>query len=85
MFALPDERPWFPAWGIPKEQGSQPQIYETKKTELTKKYFPKLVLAKPADFESVWNEYMAEFGKLDTAGYEKFITDEVKKIVDSYK
>nr|WP_028609287.1 ABC transporter substrate-binding protein [Paenibacillus harenae] len=85
MFAAPDERPWFPAWGIPKEQGSQPQIYETKKTELTKKYFPKLVLAKPADFEKVWTEYQGEFGKLDTAAYEKFMTDEVKKIVEQVK
>jgi len=85
MFAAPDDRPWFPAWGIPKEQGSPPQIYETKKTDLTKKYFPKLVLAKPAEFESVWNEYIAEFNKLDTAGYEKFVTEEVKKLIDATK
>jgi putative aldouronate transport system substrate-binding protein len=78
LFAAPDERPW----GVPKEQGSQPQMYETKKTELTKKYFPKLVLAKPADFEKVWSEYIGEFGKLDTAAYEKFMTDEVKKLIE---
>ncbi|HIW32973.1 MAG TPA: ABC transporter substrate-binding protein [Candidatus Paenibacillus intestinavium] len=82
MFAAPDDRPWFPAWGIAKEQGSAEQIYETKKTELTRKYFPKLVLDPPSKFDSNWDEFTAEFNKLDTAGYENFVTTEVKKIVD---
>ncbi|WP_274365396.1 ABC transporter substrate-binding protein [Paenibacillus thermotolerans] len=85
MFAAPDNRPWFPAWGIPKEQGSPQQIWETKKDELTKKYIPKLILAKPADFESVWQEYIGEFGKLDTAGYESWYTEQIKNVLDSLK
>jgi len=85
MFATPDDRPWFPAWGIPKEQGSPEQIYETKKTDLTKKYFPKLVLEDPSKFEANWTEYIAELSKLDTAGYEKFVTAEVKKAVEEAK
>ncbi|WP_309122645.1 ABC transporter substrate-binding protein [Paenibacillus sp.] len=85
LFAAPDERPWFPAWGIPKEQGSPQQIWETKKDELTKKYIPKLILAEPGDFEAVWQEYLGEFGKLDTAGYEKWYTEQIKAVVDSVK
>jgi len=85
LFAAPDDRPWYPAWGIAKEQGSPQQIWETKKDELTKKYFPKLVLAKSADFEKVWTEYTNAFGKLDTAAYEKWTTDEVKKLIEASK
>jgi len=85
MFAKPDDRPWFPAWGIPKEQGSPEQIYETKKTELTRKYFPKLVLEDPSKFDSNWEQYINEFNKLDTAGYEAFVTAEVKKLVEDAK
>ncbi|TLS49044.1 ABC transporter substrate-binding protein [Paenibacillus antri] len=85
LFAAPDERPWFPAWGIPKEQGSPQQIWETKKDELTKKYIPKLILAEPGDFEAVWQEYLGEFGKLDTAGYEKWYTEQIKAVIDSLK
>jgi len=85
MFATPDDRPWFPAWGIPKEQGSPEQIYETKKGDLTKKYFPKLVLEDPSKFEANWAEFTAELSKLDTAGYEKFVTAEVKKAVEEAK
>lgn len=85
LFDAPDDRPWFPAWGIAKEQGSPEQIYETKKTELTRKYFPKLVLEEPGKFESNWEEYINEFNKLDTAGYEAFVTTEVKKLIDAAK
>jgi putative aldouronate transport system substrate-binding protein len=85
LFAAPDDRPWYPAWGIPKEQGSPQQIWETKKDEITKKYFPKLVLAKPTDFEGVWNEYIGEFSKLDTAAYETWYTGEVKKLIEASK
>lgn len=85
MFSAPDDRPWYPAWGVPKEQGSEQQIWETKKTEIAKKYFPKLVLAKPANFESVWNEYLEQFNKLDTAGYETWYTAEIKKLIDASK
>src|SRR5690606_39265681 len=61
LFAPPDDRPWYAAWGIPKEQGSPEQIYETKKTELVKKYIPKLVLASPDKFDSIWEDYQKDF------------------------
>ncbi|HIW33971.1 MAG TPA: ABC transporter substrate-binding protein [Candidatus Paenibacillus intestinavium] len=80
-FAAPQDRPWFPAWSVNKEQGSAEQIYEQKSGDVQQKYFPKLVFAKPAEFESVWNEYVAEFGKLDVAGYEAFMTKNVKERV----
>lgn len=85
LFAPPDDRPWYPAWGIPKEQGSPEQIYETKKTELVKKYIPKLVLASPDKFDGIWDDYVKDFGKLDTAGYEKFVTEHVKALVEASK
>ncbi|GMK40377.1 ABC transporter substrate-binding protein [Paenibacillus sp. CCS19] len=85
IFTKPEDRPWFPAWSIPKEQGSAAQIWETKKDDLTKKYFSKLVLAKPADFEGVWADYKKEFDKLDTAGYEKWYVEQIKKVVEVAK
>jgi putative aldouronate transport system substrate-binding protein len=81
LFSPPDPRPWFPAWGIPKKQGSPQQIWETKKDEIQKKHFPKIVLASPDKFESAWNEYVTEFGKLDTAGYEKWYTEQIREIM----
>ena len=85
MFAAPDDRPWFPAWGIPKEQGSAQQIWETRKDEVTKKYFPQLVLADPSKFDSIWEDYLKAFGKLETAEYEAWTTTEVKKLIELKK
>jgi len=81
MFSEPDERPWYPAWSINKAQGSPEQIYAQKAGDLQQKYYPKLVFAAPAEFEKVWNEYLAEFNKLDVAGYEEFMTTHVKERV----
>ncbi|MEK4249006.1 ABC transporter substrate-binding protein [Paenibacillus sp. FSL W7-1287] len=81
MFAEPDERPWYPAWSINKAQGSPEQIYAQKASDLQQKFYPKLVFAAPSEFDKVWNEYLAEFGKLDVAGYEEFMTKHVKERV----
>lgn len=81
FYSEPVERPWYPAWSIEKEQGSPEQIFNQKAGDLQQKYYPKMVFASGAAFESTWNEYIAEFNKLDAAGFEKFITTKVKERV----
>lgn len=81
MFALPDDRPWYPAWGYPKEQGSAPQVFETRKTEILRKFIPELVLSTPDKFESVWTNYTNELNKLDIAGYEQWFTERVAETI----
>ncbi len=87
MFAAPDDRPWYPAWSISLEQGSPAQIFSQKKQDLERKYFPKMVLAKPAEFDSVWNEYLTAFNKLDVKAYEdtmtKLIKEKIAKVIGS--
>ncbi|CAM4464837.1 ABC transporter substrate-binding protein [Paenibacillus tarimensis] len=77
-FSKPDNRPWYPAWSINKGQGTPEQMFGQKASDLQKKYLPRLILAKPGEFESIWNEYTGEFGKLDAKGYEEFVTKIVK-------
>ncbi|MEH7095766.1 ABC transporter substrate-binding protein [Neobacillus vireti] len=85
LFAKPDERPWYPAWGIQLEEGSKEQIFTQRQTDLEKKYFPKLVLASPSKFDSVWNEYVKQYNALDVKAYEKKMTTEVKKLIEMSK
>jgi putative aldouronate transport system substrate-binding protein len=59
-------------------QGSPEDIFNQKASDLQQKYYPKLVLASEGQFESVWNDYLKEFGKLDAAGFEAFMTAKVK-------
>lgn len=79
LFAAPDERPWYPAWSIAFDQGSPTHIYGQKRTDLQKKYVPKLVLSSPSDFNKLWDEYVKEFNKLDVKDYEQTMTEEVRK------
>ncbi|WP_438446058.1 ABC transporter substrate-binding protein [Gorillibacterium sp. sgz5001074] len=78
MFAKPDERKWYPAWSINLGQGTPEQIFTQKSDDLQMKYFPKLVLSKPSEFEAIWTQYAAELGKLDKKAYESTVTKVVK-------
>lgn len=78
MFAKPDERKWYPAWSINLGQGTPEQIFTQKADDLQLKFIPKLVMAKTAEFDSVWNDYVNEFNKLDKKTYEATVTKVVK-------
>lgn len=81
FYADPVERAWYPAWSIEKEQGSPEQIFNQRASDLQQKYYPRLVFANEAEFESVWNDYLAEYSKLDSAGFEAFVTKRVQERV----
>ncbi|OQP06223.1 ABC transporter substrate-binding protein [Geobacillus sp. 46C-IIa] len=85
LFAKPDERPWYPAWSAPIKQGSPAQIYQQKKQDLQRKYFPKLVLDPPSKFDKNWKEYVKEYNKLDIKAFEDEITKYVKMKVEQSK
>lgn len=75
MFAKPDDRPWYPAWSISIEQGSPAEIFQQKSKDVKLKYFPKLVLAKPDQFDKIWDDYLKEFSKLDVKGFENTMNE----------
>lgn len=82
FYAKPVERPWYPAWSIEKAPDSPEQLFSQKAGDLQQKYYPRLVFAPAGGFDAVWNEYMAEYSKLDVKGYEKFMTDKVKARIE---
>jgi putative aldouronate transport system substrate-binding protein len=65
-----EERKWYPVWTAAKQQGSPEQMFEQKKMDLQRKWFPRLILAEPDKFEAMWEEYAAQFRKLDVKTYE---------------
>lgn len=40
-----------------------------------------MILSAPSNFDNLWNAYMAEFSKLDKAGYEKKMTEVIQNRV----
>lgn len=72
VYTAPMERPWYPVWSAAKEQGSPEQVFEQKKTDLQRKWFPRMILADSDEFDGLWDDYAAEFGKLDVEAYESW-------------
>jgi len=79
LFATPDDRPWYPAWSIALESGSREEVFTTRKDELMKRYFPRLALAAPGQFDAIWDEFVREFNKLDVKLYEETMTRLVRE------
>lgn len=61
-------RPWGAAWNIPVPGDSEIAVIDAKLKDITWKRIPEAILAKPADFDKIWDAYMAE---LEKAGVEK--------------
>ncbi|MEH7117040.1 ABC transporter substrate-binding protein [Neobacillus vireti] len=78
LFAKPENRPWYPAWSAQLEQGSPAQIYDQRSQDLQKKYFAKLVLAKPSQYNSLWSEFEKQYNALDSKPYEKIMNKVVQ-------
>lgn len=58
-------RPWGAAWNIPIPSDSEIPVYENKLKDITWKRIPEAILAKPADFDKIWDAYMIELEKAD--------------------
>jgi putative aldouronate transport system substrate-binding protein len=86
LFAEPEDRPWYPAWSHPLEQGSPAQIFDQKATDLEKKYLSQLVLSKPSEYDALWDEFVKQFNALDIEAYEetmnKVVQDRIKQATE---
>ncbi|GGG60743.1 ABC transporter substrate-binding protein [Paenibacillus radicis (ex Gao et al. 2016)] len=78
VYSPPDERKWYPVWSANKQQGSKEQLFEQKKMDLQRKWFPKLILAAPDKFDAMWGDYVADFNKLDVKAYEDWANSVVQ-------
>lgn len=84
LFPATDEfpvRPWGAAWNIPVPSDSQTNILANKMKDITWKRVPEAILAKPENFDKVWDAYMQEL--LDAGveemedGYEALVKERV--------
>ncbi|MNJ67412.1 hypothetical protein D3C77_635840 [compost metagenome] len=82
--APPENAVTYPAWSVDLVEGSPAKIASTKLTEIQTKYLPKAILAKNADFNTVWNEYVGEIGKIDIKAYEDRINEVLKWRIENW-
>lgn len=85
FFSAPPENPvYYPAWQIDLIEGSDASIANKKMTDLSLKYLPKSIMSKSDQFDTVWDEYVKEFGKVNVKAYEDRINDQIKWRIDNW-
>lgn len=84
LFPKEDEfkvRPWGAAWNINIPGDSEIVVLDNKLKDITWKRIPEAILAKPADFDKVWDSYMKELDKAGVAKAETLREELVKQRV----
>ncbi len=91
--ALVDKNPpknagWYPMWQCnpsPENDGLEHDaaVAMTGFETLQRKYLPMMIMAKPADFEKIWNEYASQMKPL-TEVYNKFMQQELDARVKNF-
>lgn len=79
MFSEPVVRPnYYPVWAMPLEDGSAAAVANTKITDVTMKFFPRLILAKDeGEYDSIWNDFLKEFNAIDLDSYQTEIDRQI--------
>ncbi len=81
LLSEPADRPaYYPVWGMTIEDGSPAKVAENKLVDVCRKYYPQLILAEDdAEFDSIWNAFLAEF---EDSGYDVYLK-EVQRQIDA--
>lgn len=74
----------YPAWSVDLVDGSPAMLASKKLQDTQTKYLPKAVLADPADFDKVWDEFVAEVEKTNYKAYEDRINEVLKWRMDNW-
>jgi putative aldouronate transport system substrate-binding protein len=74
MSVNPPENPiYYPAWQIATPDGSPAQLAWRKCEDAYLKYLPQVIMAKPADFDKIWTDYVGALQKANVKVYEDFM------------
>lgn len=69
---------WGAAWNIPVPNDSPNTVFNKKMEDITRKRIPEAILAKPADFDKVFDKMLQELDKAGVKEMEKNYTELVK-------
>jgi len=77
--APPPNSLWFPTWSMDNPpDGSDAQIALQRCEQTMKRALPQMILAPPANFDRLWDEYVREMEVTNNiAAYEKYMQDKL--------
>ncbi|ALS26667.1 ABC transporter substrate-binding protein [Paenibacillus sp. 32O-W] len=75
-------KPWGAAWNISKPQNSELPIIEQQVQDIVRKRIPEAILAKPDQFDQIYDTMLAELEKVNSSKAEEMMTQLVKDTVE---
>ncbi|MFC6331453.1 ABC transporter substrate-binding protein [Paenibacillus septentrionalis] len=79
-----EERAYGAGWTINFDTASDANVIFQKSQDVMKKYIPQAILADPADFDKIYDEFMAELDKINVAKMNAEYSELIKKRVDMW-
>jgi len=69
---------YYPVWALPLEDGSPAAVANARITDVTMKFYPRLILAKDeAEYESIWSDFLKEFNAIDLDSFQTEIDRQI--------
>lgn len=79
LLSPPVVRPdYYPVWSMVFEEGSSARVASNKLVETCRKYYPRLILSAPNEFDGLWQEFLDEIEHNDVQPY----LDEVNRQIE---
>jgi putative aldouronate transport system substrate-binding protein len=76
----PPNTPWFPTWSMPPPPDGSPEQIALQRCEQTmKQRLPQIILAPPAQFETLWAAYVKEMNDNGLARYEAYMQSQLNQ------
>lgn len=83
LLSPPVKRPlYYPLWAMALEEGSTANVAVNKMVETCRKYYPRLILSAPDEFDSLWSEFVTEVQNGDPQPYLDEINRRIAKIMN---
>ncbi len=80
ILSEPLKRPaYYPVWSFPIEDGSPAKVANTRFIDVCRKYDPQLILAKPADYDALWDKFLKEIDAVNPQPYLDEVNRQIKE------
>ncbi|WP_037288056.1 extracellular solute-binding protein [Saccharibacillus sacchari] len=80
----PENEVYYPAWQIDLVEGSDASVANKQMTDTSLKFLPQAVMAADGKFDSVWNDYVQAFGKINVKAYEDRINEQIQWRIENW-
>ena len=78
LLSTPVKRPaYYPVWAMNIQDGSAAKVASEAMKDVCRKYYPRLIMVKPAEYDALWQKFLDDF----KAGNPQPYLDEVNKLI----